>query len=369
MLKKISTFLRDNYFGEQFTLEYRIYMIFFILSYLVSMLSAITNTLLQKGLFGIILQWAYLLICTVVLFIPVKWRMWISKPLLLFMTFFYIPFLFFQTAGFDGTALFFSLLAIFILAIMFKGRQRVVLVGLNIAIYVMISFVQYFFPELVIPHGSMQDKLADLVVALVLSTAGLAIMTVYISNAFSNEQSRIQSLLQELEKSNKTLADITNRDALTGVYNRRYLTYFLQRELDICDRTNANICAMMLDLDNFKQINDTQGHGFGDEVLIKFAQTIQENLRSYDILTRYGGEEFVVVLHAIELETAKKIAERTRIAVSEIVFRNNVKVTVSIGLVQSIRGETIQSIIERADVCLYQAKSAGRNRVVAADIS
>lgn len=364
MLAKIKDYFRKNFFDKTFPLEYRLYMIFFIEAYFISILSASTNTALGKGLVGIILQWSYIAFCTVVLFAPVEKRRKITKPLLLFITFIYIPFLYFQTAGYDGTALMFSLLGIFILAVVFRGRQRIIIVAIDILIYVGCVLVSYWYPELIVPHGAEAAKVVDLLVALVLSTTGMALLTVYVSNAYANEREQIRSLLARLEQSNDALAELSQRDALTGVYNRRYLSQFLERELDTCTRTGRNICLMMLDLDHFKQINDTHGHGFGDEVLVRFAETLQENLRGYDVLTRYGGEEFVIVLHNINLDEAMVIAERTRIAVSEIEFRNQVHITVSIGLVQSRHNETMESIINRADQCMYQAKREGRNRVV-----
>ncbi|MGI6664033.1 MAG: GGDEF domain-containing protein [Christensenellaceae bacterium] len=364
MITSIKQFFEKNYFDKSFPLEYRIYMIFFMESFLISILSATTNTLLQKGLMGIIFQWSYIVFCAVIFFVSPQRRMQFAPGMLLFLSFVYIPFLYFQTAGYDGTALMFSLLAIFLLAIIFKGKQRVWVITLNLLVYLACVFIQFKFPSVAIPHGGEQAKVVDLVVALSLSGAGLAIMTVYITRAFEIEQERIRTLMEELEKSNNSLEELTNRDALTGIYNRRFLTQFMERELETCEQTGNSICVMMLDLDHFKRINDTYGHGFGDEVLIKFTQTVKESLRSYDVLARFGGEEFVVVLHDISLTAAKEIAGRVLRSVSNMEFRNNERITVSIGLVQSRRGEDIDSLIGRTDTCLYQAKNQGRNRVV-----
>lgn len=365
MPKKIAGFFRANYFDPALPLEYRIYMIFFLESFFISILSAATNTMLGKGIGGIIFQWSYIALCVVVLFIPHALRERLSKPLLIFMTYIYIPFLYFETGGYNGTALMFSLLGIFLLAIVFDGRRRIWIIALDIAIYVVCCLMQYRNPALVTPHGSEQAKLVDFLVALVLSCSGLAVLTIYISKAYTAERARISNLLLEVEKKNDSLAEMTNRDPLTGVYNRRYLAEFFEKEQDICARTGSKICVMMLDLDYFKQVNDSYGHGFGDEVLIAFTKAVQGSLRRYDLLARLGGEEFAVVLHNIALEEAREIAERIREAVQAMVFRNNLRVTVSIGLVQSFAGETMDSILRRADQCLYAAKEQGRDRIVA----
>lgn len=354
---KLINYIRTNYFGKQLPFEYRIYMIFFIESYLISILSATTNTLLGKGIAGLVLQWGYILLCTIVLFIPLKMRMYISKILLIFITLIYIPFLFFQTAGYDGTALLFAPLGIFLLGIFFKGKTRWLLIGINILICVGVCLVQFSYPELIIPHGTEQAQLVDIVVATILAFTGLAILTTFVSNAYEIERVNIQTMAKELE-------EMSNQDALTGTYNRRFMNSYLERELEIVARTDADVCLMLIDIDFFKKINDTYGHNFGDEVLVRLAETIEENLRKYDVLVRMGGEEFVVILHSVDLKGANESAQRIKDAVQEMKLGNDVNITVSIGLVKASKDDDIESIIHRADINLYKAKDGGRNMIV-----
>lgn len=342
-------YINRNYFGKDLPLEYRIYMIFFFEALFISILSATTNTLLGKGILGVTLQWAVIVLCIVVLFIPLKKRMAIQKPLLLFITFIYIPFLFFQTAGYNGTALLFSLLAIFLLAIIFKGKQRVLAIVLNILVFVACCVVEFLFPDLIVPHATEADKLIDLIVALVLSTGGLAIMTVYISNAYEAERERIKTLM--------------NEDVLTGAFARRYLYEQLPREISIAQRTKRNLSILMFDLDFFKSINDTYGHSFGDEVLQTVSKAVAAELRPYDIFARYGGEEFVVVLPNTPFDEALLVAERLRKAAEALTYSNGATVTISIGATEYHPDESLDTFIERADKHLYEAKNAGRNRV------
>lgn len=324
-------------------------MIFFFEVLFISTLSATTNTLLGKGLLGVVLQWAVIALCVVVLFIPVKARMRIQNPLLLFIGFLYIPFLYFQTAGYDGTALLFSLLAIFLHAVVFKGKQRIAAILLNILVFVGCCVFQYLNPNLIVPHATELDKLVDLVVALVLSTGGIAILAVYVSNAYELERKKIATLLDQ--------------DVLTGIHNRRYLIDQLPREIKIAERTGRPLSVMMFDLDHFKNINDTYGHAFGDVVLKNVATAVASSIRSYDIFIRYGGEEFFVALHDTPYESAMKVADNIRGIVQALTFENSVTVTISIGLTQYRPHDTMDSMIERADQYLYQAKAEGRNRV------
>lgn len=349
MLNRFKQIMIEQYFGKHFLLDYRVYMIFFFESYFISIISAITNTALNKGLPGLVLQWSYILFCTVLLFVIPQIRLALLKPHLLFVTFFYIPFLYFQTAGYNGTAMFFALLGFFLLGIVFKGKARFVIIVLNILYYLSCIIISHVYPHTVVPHGGPADKLIDLIVAFILSSVGLSILTYYISKVF--------------EDNNKTLAELSLRDALTGIYNRRFMTDFLQDALDTFRRTGNQFYVLMLDIDNFKNINDTYGHGFGDQVLLECVQTIKGILRKGDIIARYGGEEFAIILSADVLNNAVDIAERIRRAISLLHFRFNVTVTVSIGVAESQPEDTIETLLNRADQCMYYAKEAGRNQV------
>lgn len=160
-------------------------------------------------------------------------------------------------------------------------------------------------------------------------------------------------------------------DSLTGLFNRRYLMVHLEKILNKNREIKKSLCAMMLDIDHFKKINDTYGHAVGDEVLKTFAERISQRLRSFDLVARLGGEEFVVVLPDVSLDMAKQVAERLRIGIASEPFKVSsplgpVPVTVSIGAVL-ISGEedniTVEETLRRADDELYRAKEGGRNRV------
>lgn len=359
-MKEIKNFFYSRFFSKELPFNYRIYMIFFFECLLVSVISATTNTLLAKGIWGILFQWSFIVFCIVVLFVPMKVRMAITKPLLVFVAFIYIPFLFFQTAGFQGTAFLFSVLAAFVLTVMFKGKERVAIIVSNLVLLTAVCTIQYVHPDIVIPHGNWMAEFLDYIVALTMAVSGIAILGAYVTNTFDEEQVRIHSLLKNVERTNEQLKTLTNRDSLTDTFNRRFLVQYLEHKLE----ANENICILMMDIDHFKKVNDTWGHGFGDEVLISFAKAVQNNLRESDVLARTGGEEFVVVLDDISLAKAKEIAERIRRSVSEIVFHNQSQITVSIGLVQAQRGEPLNGLLNRADKYLYDAKFTGRNRVI-----
>jgi len=164
-------------------------------------------------------------------------------------------------------------------------------------------------------------------------------------------------------------------DVLTGWHNRRYLTVRIGEELARARRDKTRLVCLMLDVDHFKKVNDTWGHAAGDAVLQELAQRIESQVRASDVAARYGGEEFVVLRPATDVAAASKLAERIRreVAAEPVVLPNGetVTITASIGIAEVSPGpgdkdlKTLgDSLIARADVALYAAKSAGRDQVV-----
>lgn len=174
---------------------------------------------------------------------------------------------------------------------------------------------------------------------------------------------------KELEKVNRKLKRLSIIDDSTGVYNRRFMFDRFKEECVRVDRYRFVFSCCITDLDWFKAINDKFGHPFGDFVLKKVARIIKRNLRNVDILGRYGGDEFIILLPMTEAKDAYVLAEKVRKILEEQVFKkekNSVKVTLSIG-VASYPSETLKvynknQLIEAADRALYKAKSSGRNR-------
>lgn len=165
------------------------------------------------------------------------------------------------------------------------------------------------------------------------------------------------------------LSDMANIDPLTGIFNRRKFLEQTQHEISKAKKYKKNISTLMIDVDNFKIINDTYGHLAGDKVLKTVAQEIKKMLKDTDIICRYGGEEFAVILTETELENVYLTAENIRKSISNIIIKFNkheINVTVSIGIYSKFDKDlTLYQLIEHADKALYRAKNSGRNIVVA----
>lgn len=183
---------------------------------------------------------------------------------------------------------------------------------------------------------------------------------------------RILYLQDELIGAREALRDLATRDQLTKLWNRSTILSIIANELARANREGSSIVAIMGDLDGFKQINDTYGHPTGDEVLRSVAQAMKEVLRPYDSVGRYGGEEFVAVLPGCVRENAASHGERLRAAVSRLEIATPtgvIRPTMSLGVAVADRHCPLDAheLIVAADTALYEAKRAGRNRVIVAE--
>ncbi len=174
------------------------------------------------------------------------------------------------------------------------------------------------------------------------------------------------ALLKEQLVQTKTQAEnmsvAATTDYLTGITNRRFATQSLFHLLELAKIENFPLTVFVLDIDHFKQVNDSFGHDVGDRVLICLASFLRQNLRDSDVLGRWGGEEFIVILQKTDLQTACHLAERLYERNSEWVYEKVGHVTFSIGIATSRPDDTTDSLFKRADASLYQAKQNGRDR-------
>ena len=173
-------------------------------------------------------------------------------------------------------------------------------------------------------------------------------------------------LQDELSAANQRLARRAETDGLTGIANHRTLVEHLMRALAVTERGGGSVAVMLFDVDHFKLVNDTHGHLVGDAVLTAVGQILTESVRDGDLVGRYGGEEFLVIMPNSTLEAAAAAADRARQRVAAHEFPSGVRVTISAGVAEANSGPHTE-LIDRADVRLYAAKRAGRNQVVAAD--
>jgi diguanylate cyclase (GGDEF)-like protein len=162
---------------------------------------------------------------------------------------------------------------------------------------------------------------------------------------------------------NKKLETLSITDTLTKLYNRRYLDTRMHEAIDLFRRYETPFSLVLMDIDNFKNINDTQGHAKGDTVLQKIAEILSDHSRANDIVGRWGGEEFLIICPHSTIESARHLAEKMCRAIEKETFALDISVTASFGVAGFAENDTGDSIIAKVDKALYRAKAEGKNRV------
>ncbi|MBI5926782.1 MAG: GGDEF domain-containing protein [Aquabacterium sp.] len=233
------------------------------------------------------------------------------------------------------------------------GGYTVVLMGIAILIKIRTDPINYPF-KLEIAHFV-------LTAAIVPTISGLAAQ-------LSSLRSKLQAQKDELANALVRIQVLATRDELTGLFNRRHMMDVLGQHRKRLERSGYHrFCLALLDIDHFKRINDTYGHAVGDEVLRNFAKVVQSGLRDTDVLARWGGEEFLVLLNDTSPEMANVGLERARMLLAEATLvpsLPDLRPTFSAGLTAYNMSEALDVCIERADRALYKAKDGGRNCTV-----
>ena len=207
-----------------------------------------------------------------------------------------------------------------------------------------------------------QEELAYFVIA-----ATMLVAVAYLAGLLSRLRKKLKLQTMELADALARIQDMATRDELTQLINRRQMADMMTNEAARRDRTGAALCLAVIDIDHFKRVNDTLGHAAGDAVLRCFAEQALATVRRNDVLARWGGEEFLLLLPGTDMNAAQAVLERMRLRVHESVLHGNepaTPVTFSAGLAESPAGESIDAAIERADKAMYRAKREGRDRIV-----
>jgi len=233
------------------------------------------------------------------------------------------------------------------------------------AFNLLVQSIMDFFPDAIKNDAGEYDTFVRYLMKITTLDMSLAIDTSFSHQRKSFEQSLdgMQLLASHLEKHAVT-------DSLTGMINHEHVFSELKKSLKQAQSDSYALCIVMADIDHFKRVNDNYGHLAGDGVLKEVAKRIKNSLRGFDIVGRYGGEEFLLVLHKADLSTARMVAERirSRIAATPIDLTSELlDVTISMGVAMAGIDEDVNSLVERADQALYNAKENGRNQVALAE--
>jgi diguanylate cyclase (GGDEF)-like protein len=256
-------------------------------------------------------------------------------------------------SSYDLVAYFSPVLIPLIFAATIGYGQRLVFTVLSIVSFLAVYSVWLDVGPLKVTHESQS------LIELQLFIASFAFVT-YIIAIFSYERDSRYELISAQKAQLETLY---RQDALTGLWNRYHISEFIQRELALFQREHRTFGVLMIDLDDFKAINDRFGHVFGDEVLVELSQYLKKNVREIDLLGRWGGEEFVIVVHNSNPDSVLFFANKICSNVAAYRFNGEIQITLSVGFTMAVKGDTELTLISRADEALYKSKILGKNRV------
>lgn len=222
----------------------------------------------------------------------------------------------------------------------------VLVLGAFTALTILIGFSRHFLP------GHLMTTRDETLILLRFSVSNVAFLVItFAIFRFNEENARLRANAQSWERQART-------DSLTQTYNRLALSTELDRELKRKQRYGRHTSLLMFDVDQFKNINDRFGHLVGDEVLVKIAEVLKEQLRETDIISRWGGDEFVAILPETDLEAAHEVAERLRRNIQAIVVNGGENPAVSIGVIELEEGQSIEDAFKEVDRRLYHSKFA-----------
>ncbi len=346
-------------------LNKRILEIIQIAGIFLGIMAAIINFALKFPVFLIISDLVFSIIMSLCLYLfRGKHYIKISKYICMFTyILFFLPLLWFYNGGSSGASPYFLMLSTTIIAVSVSnendkraGRyQRLFLLVLTFLTFIILMIIESVFPQAIFMYKNSLTHIVDISISFFFAGfTSYLLLNIYIHHYHSS--------IIRLNRYSKKLEGMVIRDSMTNLYNHSYILSILSKEIARTKRYSLDLSIIMIDIDNFKMINDTYGHQFGDRVIIALSKIIQENCRVIDYPGRYGGEEFLLILPETDKDSAYVVGSRIRESLYSESFDNKCRVTFSGGIAQ-FEDETDEEFLNRADMHLYEAKSTGKNQV------
>lgn len=276
-----------------------------------------------------------------------------------FLNFFMFPVLFWVTGGINCGMIFYFILGLCVAALILEGKCRVTVLVLALIVDMLHLHLGFRLPELAYPL-SYEERWMDTISSFFIVAVFIIAVIIIMTEEYGKEHEKVVSHAEKLNQQAMT-------DNLTTLYNQRYLMNILEHVAETCNTELTAASVILLDIDDFKRINDTYGHQRGNQVLCHFSTILKKKAGSQYIAARYGGEEFMLVLPGCTQDAAWQFAEMIRLDVSHdrtLAELTQNQFSVSGGVMQYQQGATIDDWIRQVDRKLYLAKANGKNRIV-----
>lgn len=343
-------------YSESFSLEHRLFNIFSLIAFFSSVLLSIVNFIIKLPSFLVFIPLSFGFLMAYCFYLSRKKKVFQLPVLVCAIAMMFIaPVLWIYNGGSTGGSQYFLMFIGILAAMVNTGRLRYFLLLIFILIVSGLVSLEYLYPQSITYFVSPGQRYVSVLFGFNLSALTIVLLFAVFADGYRLEQQRAKKYAQNME-------EIAITDGLTGLYNHRFVRQRLEEEISKARRYKRKLSVIMLDIDHFKKLNDTQGHQYGDYVLKKIAEILQQSVRNTDTIGRYGGEEFIIVCSETGLAESYMLANRLRAEIERSQFKRQVQVTIS-GGVAELHEENIQQLVEKADRCLYSAKRLGRNRI------
>jgi len=289
--------------------------------------------------------------------------------IVILLSFVFFPTMWLANGGTYGSIPYFMVINAGIISLLLVGVQRKIIFFLFAIVGSILIFIEYKRPDLVVGYESELIRYIDLLFGFLICLVSIVVLIAVLIDSYEEKNKQIEEAKEKAEELNRLLYEekqklqkLSITDFLTGAFNKMYITSCLEEEIEASRKKQKKLTLAMVDIDNFKNINDTYGHLFGDYVLERTAKTIMSSLRQTDIVGRYGGDEFLIILPDTSREEGYDIMERIRKKILEIEWENDLVVTIS-GSVIEVGSDELTGVLNKADQLLYRAKHKSKNLI------
>lgn len=345
---------------NDFSLEHRVFNITAVIAMFMGTIAGLANILMGLSWYLTATMFLCLAIMGILYYFS-RFKGYFQVPTTvacIFIVLIFSPAAWIFNGGVFGGAHYSLLLLGMVICAICSGWKRFFFLALLIVIVALLGLFQYLHPELVYYSTDRTTFFTDMISSYLLTLmASMLLFLIYVNN-YDNERKRVWQYTMLLE-------EMAITDGLTGVFNHSYSQRLLEERIEESLRYKKNLSIIMVDIDHFKNINDSFGHEIGNQVLVKAAAVMSATVRSTDIVGRYGGEEFLIICPETALEDAGTLAERLRTEIGNHDYASGSSITISAGVAAlnlKSAADAI-SLIELADDALYAAKRDGRNCV------
>jgi diguanylate cyclase (GGDEF)-like protein len=347
------------------SLEEKLFLYMLVFVILLSVISIIGN--IAVGLdFALNYKWFALIILTSIAFMDMIRK----RHILMFQTIItvlivlvFLPSGWITSSGVNGIAMAYTFLICMAICFIFRGKLRLFFLISEILVVLFLIYMEMRYPHVIV--NSYKDKqFADLMIQIPLTFSAAAYIIIVFSKAYREEHELLKEYSEKLKERNQLLTKISRTDELTGTYSRRYLFERLNEIKVQKMENNYSVVIIMIDIDNFKTINDQYGHVAGDEVLKGVSSRMISVIKNKGFIGRYGGDEFIIVLEDVSIKEAKEMIKEIKKRINQVKLHDEFRITMSGGMTCLTMEDDIDDLLANVDRLLYRVKHSTKDNIL-----